>query len=167
LVVWNLTLYAGVYQQMATLRNTMGMTLIFASLLMASTVLSKEYAQSCGIPVLLSHRCSQEEELHRGDRREVFVRYQLDHSSFVNGKLMPVQDDLRQEIAGVMATRNEQVLYFAADDGLTYREVSTVLSDLKKDSPELSVILLTKSQIKTAQNVNWTEFRDSCVLWPS
>ena len=145
------------------LRNTLGMMLIFASLLMASAVVSKEYAQSSGIPVFLSHRCSPEEELHRGDRRDIFVRYQLDHSSFVNNDLMPVEDALRREIAGVMATRQVQVLFFAVDDGLTYSEVSTVLSDLKNDSPELSVILLTKSQIKTARNINWTEFRDSCV----
>ena len=76
---------------------------------------------------------------------------------------MPVEDALRREIASVMATRLVQVLFFAADDGFTYREVPTVLSDLKKDSPELSVILLTTSQIKTVQNINWTEFRDSCV----
>ena len=147
---------------MVTLRNTLGMMLIFASLLMASAVVSKEYAQSCGIPVFLSHRCSRQ-ELDRGDGREIFVRYRLDHSSFVNNELMPVEDALRREIASVMATRQEQVLFFAADDGLTYREVSTVLSDLKKDNPPLSVILLTKSQIKTVQNINWTEVRDSCV----
>jgi biopolymer transport protein ExbD len=141
----------------------LGMMLICASLLMASAVVSKEYAQSRGIPVFLSHRCSRQEELHRGDGREIFVRYQLDHSSFVNNDLMPVEDALRREIAGVMATRQEQVLFFAADDGLTYREVSTVLSDLKKDSPALSVILLTKNQIKTVQNINWTEFRDWCL----
>ncbi len=62
--VWNLTLYAGVYQQMVMLRNTLGMMLIFVSLLMASAVVSREYAQSCGIPVFLSHRCSRQEELH-------------------------------------------------------------------------------------------------------
>ena len=148
---------------MVLLRNTLGMMLIFASLLMASAVVSKEYAQSCGIPVFLSHRCSPQEELHGGDGREIFVRYQLDESSFVNNDLMPVEDALRREIASVMATRLVQVLFFAADDGFTYREVPTVLSDLKKDSPELSVILLTTSQIKTVQNINWTEFRDSCV----
>jgi biopolymer transport protein ExbD len=77
---------------------------------------------------------------------------------------MPVEDALRREIASVMATRQEQVLFFAADDGLTYREVSTVLSDLRKDSPDLLVILLTKSQVRTVQNINWTDFRDnSCV----
>jgi biopolymer transport protein ExbD len=149
---------------MVMLRNTLGMMLIFVSLLMASAVVSREYAQSCGIPVFLSHRCSRQEELHRGDGREIFVRYQLDHSSFVNNELMPVEDALLREIASVMATRQEQVLFFAADDGLTYREVSTVLSDLRKDSPDLLVILLTKSQIRTVQNINWTDFRDnSCV----
>ena len=148
---------------MVMLRNTLGMMLIFASLLMASAIVSKEYAQPCGIPVFLSHRCSRQEELHRGDGREIFVRYQLDHSSFVNNELMPVEDALRREIASVMATRQEQVLFFAADDSLTYHEVSAVLSDLRKDSPELSVILLTKSQVGTVKNINWTEFRDSCV----
>ena len=148
---------------MVMLRNTLGMMLIFVSLLMASAVVSKEYAQSCGIPVFLSHRCSRQEELHRGDGREILVRYQLDHSSFVNSELMPVEDALRREIGGVMATRQEQVLFFAADDGLTYREVSTVLSDLRKDSPGLAVILLTKSQVGPVENVNWTEFRDLCI----
>jgi biopolymer transport protein ExbD len=149
---------------MVIFRNTLGMMLIFASLLMASAVVSKEYAQSCGIPVFLSHRCSRQEELHKGDGREIFVRYQLDHSSFVNNELMPVEEALRREIASVMATRQEQVLFFSADDGLTYREVSTVLSDLRKDSPDLLVILLTKSQVRTVQNINWTDFRDnSCV----
>ena len=36
---------------MVMLRNTLGMMLIFASLLMALAVVSKEYGQSCGIPV--------------------------------------------------------------------------------------------------------------------
>jgi hypothetical protein len=77
---------------------------------------------------------------------------------------MPVEDALRREIASIMATRQVQVLFFAADDGLTYREVTTLLSDLRTDSPELSVILLTKSQVRTVQNINWTEFENSsCV----
>jgi hypothetical protein len=31
---------------------------------------------------------------------------------------MPVEDDLRRQIAGLMATRQEQSVLFAADDGL-------------------------------------------------
>jgi biopolymer transport protein ExbD len=45
---------------------------------------------------------------------------------------MPVEDDLRRQIAGLMAIRQEQTVFFAADDQLTYGEVSSVLSDLRK-----------------------------------
>jgi hypothetical protein len=62
--VWKLTLCAGVYQQMVMLRNTLWTMLIFVSLLMASAVVSREYAPSGGIPVFLSHRCSRQKELH-------------------------------------------------------------------------------------------------------
>jgi predicted transcriptional regulator len=45
-----------------------------------------------------------------------------------------------------MSTRWEQVLSFEGDERLRYGEVLSVLSDLKKDDPELFVALLTKSQ---------------------
>jgi biopolymer transport protein ExbD len=144
-------------------RDSLGMIILFGSLVMASSVLQKEYGRSGGIPVLLSHRCTQHKDLERGDGREIFVRYRSDHSSYVNDRLMPVENDLRREIAGVMATRQEQVLFFAADDRLTYGEVSVVLSDLKEDSPALVVVLLTKSQVSAVENIRRDEFRELCL----
>jgi biopolymer transport protein ExbD len=79
---------------------------------------------------------------------------------------MPVENDLRREIAGVMATRQEQVIFFAADDRLTYHEVSAVLSDLKDDNPALVVVLLTKSQVGAVENIRWDEFRELCLSFP-
>lgn len=97
---------------------------------------------------------------NRGDGRETVVQFRLDHSSFVNNDLMPVEGDLRRQIAGLMATRQEQVLFFAADDQLTYREVSAVLSDLLKDSPALNVVLLTKRQVDVEQKPHWIQLSD-------
>ena len=62
--------------------------------------LTKEYEQSIGIPVLLSYRCTPQQIQNRGEGRQ----FRLDHSSFVNNDLMPVEDDLRGQIAGVGRT---------------------------------------------------------------
>ena len=80
---------------------------------------------------------------------------------------MPVENDLRRQVAGLMATRQEQVLFFAADDQLTYREVSTVLSDLLKDSPALNVVLLTKKQIGVERKFDPTQLSELCLFVPS
>ena len=119
---------------------------MFASLLVTHSILMKQYESPQGIPVLLPHLCTQYEIEHRGDGRDVMVRYRVDHSSFVNSRLMPVEADLRREIKGLMSTRWEQVLSFDADEKLGYGEVLSVLSDLKKDDPELHVALVTKRQ---------------------
>jgi biopolymer transport protein ExbD len=76
---------------------------------------------------------------------------------------MPVEDDLRRRIISLMATRNEQVLFFAADDQLTYREVSAILSDLLRDSPALNVVLLIKKQIGVERKFDWTQLSELCL----
>jgi biopolymer transport protein ExbD len=126
--------------------DSFGLVTVFASLLVAHSVLMKQYESPRGIPVLLARSCTPSESMNQGDIRVVMVRYRFDHSSFVNNQLMPVEADLRREIKGLMSTRWEQVLSFEADERLRYGEVLSVLSDLKKDDPELFVALLTKSQ---------------------
>jgi biopolymer transport protein ExbD len=143
--------------------HLLGTAVLLASLMMASKVLPDEYDHARGIPVLLSHPCTRQEDMERGDGREIFVRYRLDHSSFVNDAFMPVEDDLRREVARVMATRQERVLYLAADGWLTYQDVSSVLYDLKKDDPALNIVLLTKSQVGEVEHIRWNQFRDICV----
>src|SRR5215469_1205294 len=96
----------------------LGLVTVFGTLLMTSCVLTKEYGPSEGIPVLLSHRCTHQEGMGRGDSRDVVVRYKQDHSSFVNADQLPVENDLRRKIAEIMATRQVQVLFFAADERL-------------------------------------------------
>jgi hypothetical protein len=136
-----------------------GTGVLFLSLLLTATVLPREYRDSSGLPVLLPHICTPQERLNKGDSRDVFVRYRSDHSSFVNNRLMPVEGDLRHEIAGLMATRWVQVIFFAADDGMVYREVSDVISDLQHDDPNLSIFLLTSKQMGSAEMVP----RDLCM----
>jgi len=131
---------------------------VFASLLMTHNVLMKEYEASQGTPVLLPHYCSQ-----GGDGRDVMVEYRSDHSSLVNRQWMPVKGDLRREIVRLMITRNEQVLSFEADEKLTYGEVSAILSDLRRDDPEISIILLTKKQAAPLHDVQWHPFPGLCV----
>ena len=103
--------------------------------------------------------------MKRGDGREIFVRYKQDHSSFVNADQLPVENDLRRKIAEIMATRQEQVLFFAADERLAYREVSEVFSDLRKDDPALVIVLLTKGQVGPVEQIQ-TQFRDICLSVP-
>jgi biopolymer transport protein ExbD len=145
--------------------DLLGLALVFGSLLMASTVLTREYAPSEGIPVRLSHQCTRQEEMERGDGRETFVRYEQDHSSFVNADQLPVENDLRRKIAEIMATRQEQVLFFAADERLAYREVTEVFSDLRRDDPTLVIVLLTKGQVGPVEQIQ-TQFRDICLSVP-
>ena len=145
--------------------DLLGLALVFGSLLMASSVLTKEYGSSEGIPVLLSHQCTHQEEMERGDGREIFVRYKQDHSSFVNADQLPVENDLRRKIAEIMATRQEQVLFFAADGRLAYREVSDVFSDLREDDPALVIVLLTKGQVGPVEQIQ-AQFPDLCLSVP-
>ena len=128
---------------------------VLASLLMAHSVLMKEYEISRGVPVLLPHRCTHRENMNRGDGREVLVRYQPDRSSFVNNALMPVKNDLRREIVTIMSMRQEQVLFFKADENLSYGDVAEVLSDLKQDDPKLFIALVTKDQIGSVDGTQW------------
>ena len=95
------------------------------------------------------------------------MQFRLDHSSFVNNDLMPVEDDLRRQIAGLMAIRQEQIVFFAADDQLTYGEVSAVLSDLRKGDRALNVVLLTKKQIGVQRKFDWTQLAELCLFAPS
>jgi biopolymer transport protein ExbD len=149
-------------------RCLLGIAAVCATLLLVlSAFLPKEYEQSIGIPVLLSHRCTPQQIEDRGDGREVVVQFRLDHSSFVNNDLMPVEDDLRRQIAGLMAIRQEQTVFFAADDQLTYGEVSAVLSDLRKGDRALNVVLLTKKQIGVERKFDWTQLAELCLFAPS
>jgi biopolymer transport protein ExbD len=142
--------------------DSFGLVAVFSLLLMTHKVLLKEYESSQGNPILLPHHCTPSEAMH-SDVRDVLVQYKLDHSSFVNRQLMPVKDDLRREIERLMSTRNEQVLSFEADEKLTYGEVSAILSDLRKDDPELFIILLTKKQVASFDDTQWHPFPDLCV----
>jgi hypothetical protein len=113
--------------------------------------------------VVLPHLCTQYERMNRGDSRNVVVRYRFDHSSFVNSQLMPVRDDLRREIFGLMSTRQEQVLSFGADERLSYGEVSGILLDLEKDDPKLYIVLLTKKQVDPLDEGWWRRASDLCM----
>jgi biopolymer transport protein ExbD len=84
--------------------------------------------------------------MNMGDGREIFVRYKSDHSSLVNDNLMPVEGDLRRQIRSVMATRQEQVLFFSGDESLPFGDVSKVLAELRTDDPALWIAILTKEQ---------------------
>jgi biopolymer transport protein ExbD len=127
--------------------DSFGMVAVFASLLVAYSVLVKQHESLRGVSVLLPRPCTQNESMHKGDRRDVLVQYRFDHSSFVNNQLMPVEGDLRREIVSLMSTRQIQVISFAADERLTYGEVSAVLSDLKKDDRELFIALLRRNRL--------------------
>jgi biopolymer transport protein ExbD len=142
--------------------ESFGLIALFASLLMTHSALVKEYESPGGITVLFPHPCTQYENRNPGHRRDVIVRYHVDHSSFVNRHLMPVEDDLRREIVTLMSTRHEQVISFEADERLGYGEVLAVLSDLKKDDPELFIALLSKEQIDSA-DVQWPRINNLCL----
>jgi hypothetical protein len=109
-------------------------------------MLDTEYSDLSGVPVFLPHRCIPNGATDQG-AEGVTVRYRIDHSSLVDTDLAPVEDDLRHEVKGRVGWRNEQVIFFSADEGLGYREVATVLSDLRKDNPELNIFLMTRSQV--------------------
>ncbi len=101
---------------------------------------------SAGIPILLSHECTRQELMNMGDGREIFVHYRLDHSSLVNGDLMPTKNDLRRQIRAAMSTRAEQVLFFVGDESLPFGQVTEILADLKADDPALWIVILTREQ---------------------
>jgi biopolymer transport protein ExbD len=147
-------------------RDFFGTIILLVSLVMASNVVAMEYCDTGGIAVLLSHRCTQRETSKPGESRGTFVRYRSDHSSFVNHELMPVKDDLRREIRRRMATRQEQVVTFVADDALVYREVLDVLSDLRQDDPELVVVMLTTSQVGSVEAMRLDRLNDLCTTFP-
>jgi biopolymer transport protein ExbD len=68
---------------------------------------------------------------------------------------MPVKNDLRREIVTIMSMRQEQVLFFKADENLSYGGVAEVLSDLKQDDPKLFIALVTKDQIGSVDGTQW------------
>jgi biopolymer transport protein ExbD len=102
--------------------------------------------------------------MNMGDGREIFVRYKLDHSSFVNDDLMPVENDLRRQIKTIMATRQEQLLFFAGDESLPFGQVSKVLADLKTDDPALWIVILTREQVNSVGRTS--EYLPICLTGP-
>jgi biopolymer transport protein ExbD len=102
--------------------------------------------------------------MNMGDGREIFVRYKLDHSSFVNDDLMPVENDLRRQIKTIMATRQERVLFFAGDESLPFGQVSKVLADLKTDDPALWIVILTRAQVNSVGRTS--EYLPICLTGP-
>jgi biopolymer transport protein ExbD len=140
-----------------------GPIVVFATLWMAQRVLQVEYADSRGTSVFLPRNCTQKQLTQRGDWEAFAVRYRLDHSSFVNESFMPVQGDLRREIATRMSTRNEQVTWFSADERLTYGEVSEILSDLQKEDPALHLILITGTQVGPVGDISSARIDKLCL----
>ena len=103
--------------------------------------------------------------MNRGDGREIFVRYRLDHSSLVNGDLMPVENDLRRQISTIMATRQEQVLFFSADESLPFGQVAKVLADFRTDDPTLWIVILPKRQMNSVGPTS--EYPPICLTGPN
>ena len=123
-------------QSRSLLRNALADLELF----FAESTSSRLASQSCCcIDVLLSKFKIEAIE-------EVVVQFRLDHSSFLNNDLMPVEDDLRGQIVGLMAVRQDQTVFFAADHQLTYVEVLAVLSDLGQGDRALDVVLLTRNK---------------------
>jgi biopolymer transport protein ExbD len=122
-----------------------GPIVVCASLLICQSTLDTEYSNLKGVPVFLPHRCIPNGSTDQGPEGAT-VRYRIDHSGSVNADFAPVEDDLRREVRGRVGWRNERFIFFAADEGLTYRDVATVLSDLRMDDPDLNIILMTHSQ---------------------
>jgi hypothetical protein len=56
-----------------------------------------------------------------------------------------------------MARRQEQIVFFAADDQLTYGEVSAVLSDLLKEESSAQRGFAHKKQIGVERKFDWTQ----------
>lgn len=135
-----------------------------AGFLMLANAWSALDPPASGIPVLLSHPCTRQELRNRGDGREVFVRYRLDHSSLVNGDLMPVEKDLRRQIRTIMATRWEQVLFFSADESLPFGQVAEVLADFRTDDPALWIVILPKGEMNSVGPTS--EYLPICLTGP-
>jgi biopolymer transport protein ExbD len=135
-----------------------------AAFLMLANAWSALDPSASGIPVLLSHQCTRQQLMNRGDGIEVFVRYRLDHSSLVNGDLMPVEKDLRRQIRTIMATRWEQVLFFSADESLPFGEVAKVLADFRTDDPALWIVILPKGQMNSVGPAS--EYLAICLTGP-
>jgi biopolymer transport protein ExbD len=160
----NIRVVVGVYLLMAMrIGDSFGLITVLASLLMVHGALVTEYEAPGGVPVFLPRACTKYQEAHRGDRREVLVQYRLDHSSLVNSQLMPVENDLRRQIVTLMSTRQEQVISFTADERLSYGEVSSALSHLLADDPNLVMVLLTKRQVGSVDEVVPSRAFDLCL----
>ena len=128
-----------------------GPIVVCVSLLLCQSKLDTEYSDRKGVPVYLPHRCIPNGSTDQG--QGVTVRYRIDHGGFVGADLAPVEDDLRRKVRGVVGWHNEQVIFFVADEGLAYREVTTFLSDLRKDNPELNIFLMTHSQFGAMESM--------------
>jgi biopolymer transport protein ExbD len=156
-VLWNLLDADGVYLWMTSgMSGFVGPIVICVSLSICHSTLVTEYSDLKGVPVFLPHRCIPNGATDQG-AEGASVRYRIDHSGFVNADFAPVEDDLRREVRQRVGWRNERVVFFSADEGLGYREVATVLSDLRKDDPELNIFLMTRSEVSAI---------DGMRMWP-
>src|ERR1700744_586484 len=112
----------------AEMSSFAGPIVVCMSLLLCQSRLNTEYSDLKGVPVYLPHRCIPNGSTDQG-ADGVTVRYQIDHSGFVGADFAPVEDDLRRKVRARVGWRNEQVIFFVADEGFGYGEVAAVLSD--------------------------------------
>jgi biopolymer transport protein ExbD len=150
------------------LNDSVGMVVVLMSLLMAWSVIDKNYADYRGIRLYLPHECSQKEgeAMNQNEKRSIFVGFRADRSSTVNLEVMPTEGELRHLIATIMSTRSEPSLMFTAEDSSSFRDVTLILSNLTKDTPESRILLSTPHQVGPVIPIDWRRVGRLCYSLP-
>ena len=95
-----------------------------------------------GIRVLLSKSCTPGDEFIR---RDVVVRYLPDGRLSLNDQLLR-EGVVRSNVQEALSTRAEKLVWIAADEHLAYGDVVSFISKLHRDTPDVYIVLATKSQ---------------------
>jgi hypothetical protein len=164
--VWHKSAGFGVYLQHVRPRSKTATHLLILLAVLVLSAKAEDKKTVGSIPVLLSRRCSRRELMNRGDGTWYFIKYRLDHRSYVNGDLQSSEVELRRKIAELMAPRLERVVFLIPDPNLSYGEVHSLLAGFREDDPSLHVVLVTKEQTGDFNEFRWDRFEEICLFAP-
>jgi biopolymer transport protein ExbD len=94
-----------------------------------------------GLDVRLASACPAGQD----ERRDTVVRY-LQNGKFLLNEQAVDEPSMLGSVSLYMETRAEKVVWIAADEHVSYGEVVSIISKLKRDTPQLYIALATKRQ---------------------
>ncbi len=127
--------------------TSLGATLALTLCLCAASLASEESRQEqSGVRVLIPNVCTPEQERQQGDGRPLWIRLLPDGLTYINQEQIS-RGEVISRLTAEMSTRQERIVFLQADSVLHFGEVVEVAASLQSQIRNLTIALITSSQI--------------------